>query len=130
MVTRIFVYGTLKKPNIMKHILGMYYEYMEFIEVDGVFGALFHTDAFPQLLLFDALHYDFKDIVEGEVWEIDSDDESIVNTILAKLDMYESVETGLFTRRETITVLGSDVYVYEYTGMRLGKPMKVGVWNG
>lgn len=87
-MTRIFVYGTLRKGDTRHHVL------QDTIRVGDMWtvpGTLFSLGAFPALVLED------DNPVLGEVYEIPPE---VEDRIMTTLDAIEGVSFGLYTRSE------------------------------
>ena len=89
---KIFVYGTLRGTqlgNLIHHN-------------DSIVGLVVSLGHYPALV---SLNTDLR--VEGDVFDVTDD-------VLDKLDKYEGVDTGLYSRATTITEAGHTVIVYMY----------------
>lgn len=103
MTHRIFVYGTLKRGDVRAYLL----EGQRF--VGDIKTAprykLFNTGEYPALVEADTLGVAGVSIV-GELWEVDDD-------CLARLDIEEGVDEGLYQRR-AIELIGASMPAESY----------------
>lgn len=92
----LFVYGTLREPYIAEHVVGHAVEYVsdvvlkDFVRVKNGYYAIHPS---PD-----------NEVVGHLILNLSEDD-------FKNLDRYESVDTGLYTRR-TVTINNNPVEVY------------------
>lgn len=91
MVTHLFVYGTLRSGSSANHLL----EGGRLVGPTTVAGELHDVGgSYPALVL------EGEGSVEGEVWACPEE-------LLAEIDRYEGVESGLFSRARVATGAGT-----------------------
>lgn len=96
----LFVYGTLRRGKAAAHMLAG----CEHVGQGSVGGTLYDIDgSFPALVLYGDAP------VRGEIWKCPAD-------LLARLDEYEGVPTGLFRRIATeVHANGGTIPCWLYT---------------
>lgn len=93
---KLFVYGTLGPP---------YDPAPRGWSLDAVRGLLYDLGRYPALVRWDDPRAPW---VEGAIRDVD------LNELRTRLDPYEAVDDGLFSRVETTTRAGVRVWVYVY----------------
>lgn len=103
--TRLFVYGTLKRGEVRAPLLAGQ-RYVGEVRTAPRY-RLFNTGDYPALVEAEPLRLPGRSIV-GELWSVDA-------ACLARLDLEEAVDEGLYARREIALVGGAEraiAYVY------------------
>ena len=89
MLHRLFVYGTLKRGDVRAYLLDGQHDLGE-VKTQPIY-KLFNTGDYPALVDAEPIGRPGVSI-EGELWQVDSD-------CLARLDVEEGVDEGLYERR-------------------------------
>lgn len=99
MIDRLFVYGTLKSRSLMESIIGY--------DPHSLFNyiALYNYELY-QMGLY-AIRPCPGDITFGVVWNLENPEIDI-----EKLDMYECVASGLYTRERIFVGAGLTCWIY------------------
>jgi gamma-glutamylaminecyclotransferase len=119
----IFCYGTLKRDHRANYLLG---EHSEFVSPARTHSRyqLYDVGGFPGMIEAEETS---ADGVAGEIFVCD-------DSTMARLDTYECVSSGLFTRGEVELDDGSTAEAYFYTGSHLrdltpDRRIMEGVWE-
>ena len=111
-MSRLFVYGTLKRGDCRAHFL----DGQRFIGEATVEGfRLVDCGAYPGLVPGEG-------VVRGEAYDVDS-------AIWPTLDAVEGVDVGLYRRQIVRLCDGSEAQTYVYRGDAAGLPDLGGVWT-
>lgn len=125
-MTRIFVYGTLKR-NFSAHEL-INNGRSQFV-AEATTDPRYHLHSIGEMRAFPGMVEGDGEPggVRGEVYEVD-------DITLGVLDRYECVQQGLFERKEIELEDGTTALAYLFTGddcmgMRRGRRIESGVWE-
>ncbi len=90
--TLLFVYGTLKRGEVRASLLAGQ-QYLGQVKTTAAY-RLFNTGDYPALVEAEPLSLPGRSI-HGELWQVDT-------ACLARLDIEEGVDDGLYERREIV----------------------------